>query len=109
MDIRREAEMPPTLNPCFIVLWSFLPVRLPFESSLTVAETPHLGPLLELDELGARMASQPGRRCSLTVADHQPLHSGYSGPVPDPVRILCAMIADLPGVSAVLPTQRSCP
>ncbi len=26
---------------------------------------------------------------------HQPLHSGYSGPVPDPVQILCAMIADL--------------
>src|SRR5215831_20964088 len=25
----------------------------------------------------------------------QPLHSGYSGPVPDPVQILCAMIADL--------------
>ena len=26
---------------------------------------------------------------------HQPLHSGNSGPVPDPVQILCAMIADL--------------
>src|SRR5499427_5992315 len=26
---------------------------------------------------------------------HQPLHSGYSGPVPDPVQILCAIIADL--------------
>jgi len=26
---------------------------------------------------------------------HQPLHSGYSGPVPDPVQILCALIADL--------------
>jgi acetylornithine deacetylase/succinyl-diaminopimelate desuccinylase-like protein len=26
---------------------------------------------------------------------HQPLHSGSSGPVPDPVQILCAMIADL--------------
>jgi acetylornithine deacetylase/succinyl-diaminopimelate desuccinylase-like protein len=26
---------------------------------------------------------------------HQPLHSGLSGPVPDPVQILCAMIADL--------------
>lgn len=26
---------------------------------------------------------------------HQPLHSGYSGPVPDPVQILCTMIADL--------------
>jgi acetylornithine deacetylase/succinyl-diaminopimelate desuccinylase-like protein len=25
----------------------------------------------------------------------QPLHSGHSGPVPDPVQILCAMIADL--------------
>ena len=25
----------------------------------------------------------------------QPLHSGYSGPVPDPVQILCAMIAGL--------------
>src|SRR5262249_5606408 len=25
----------------------------------------------------------------------QPLHSGYSGPVLDPVQILCAMIADL--------------
>jgi cysteinylglycine-S-conjugate dipeptidase len=25
----------------------------------------------------------------------QPLHSGYSGPVPDPVQILCAMITDL--------------
>ena len=26
---------------------------------------------------------------------HQPLHSGLNGPVPDPVQILCAMIADL--------------
>jgi len=26
---------------------------------------------------------------------HQPLHSGLSGPVPDPVQILCAMIAGL--------------
>jgi hypothetical protein len=26
---------------------------------------------------------------------HQPRHSGNSGPVPDPVQILCAMIADL--------------
>jgi acetylornithine deacetylase/succinyl-diaminopimelate desuccinylase-like protein len=26
---------------------------------------------------------------------HQPLHSSSSGPVPDPVQILCAMIADL--------------
>ena len=26
---------------------------------------------------------------------HQPLHSGNSGPVPDPVQILCALIADL--------------
>jgi hypothetical protein len=26
---------------------------------------------------------------------HQPLHSGSGGPVPDPVQILCAMIADL--------------
>jgi acetylornithine deacetylase/succinyl-diaminopimelate desuccinylase-like protein len=26
---------------------------------------------------------------------HQPLHSGQSGPVPDPVQILCAMVADL--------------
>jgi cysteinylglycine-S-conjugate dipeptidase len=25
----------------------------------------------------------------------QPLHSGYSGPVPDPVQILCGLIADL--------------
>ena len=36
--------------------------------------------------------------CELDVevqALRQPLHSGYSGPVPDPVQILCALIADL--------------
>ena len=32
----------------------------------------------------------------------QPLHSGYSGPVPDPVQILCAMIADLRKPSGAL-------
>jgi acetylornithine deacetylase/succinyl-diaminopimelate desuccinylase-like protein len=33
--------------------------------------------------------------CKVDEALHQPLHSGNSEPVPDPVQILCAMIADL--------------
>jgi acetylornithine deacetylase/succinyl-diaminopimelate desuccinylase-like protein len=39
----------------------------------------------------------------------QPLHSGLSGPVPDPVQILCAMIADLRKPSGALNGPASTP